>query len=273
MLVPRMATQCRAQRTQGVRIYGSKGFQGSWTLPGSLHAARPLFGSIRAPEAEYEQHPYRYPILWPRRTSISPVDVLHGSFRETVAKVVGRLVPDTNGSPPASYSSRLPLECPLPGQFDVSRYAAQLRGRQREDRLVRRVQYDTHPGRQRLPAIPPRSYTQIVLPNTSAPEDPGFIRHQAYIAKENVERPSTLQVKHRLRVRPPVCLVKLVALVLISFHSSFVNSFRFHSEGLRFPSNSPLVPHPLYAAERSALGAQVAPRFVDDMHEQGPHMR
>jgi hypothetical protein len=101
VLVPRMATQCRAQRTQGVRINGSKGFQGTLTLPGSLHAARPLFGSICAPEAEYEQHPYGYPILWSRRTSISPVDVPHGSFRETVAKDVGRLVPDSNGSPPS----------------------------------------------------------------------------------------------------------------------------------------------------------------------------
>jgi hypothetical protein len=61
------------------------------------------------------------------------------------------------------------------------------RGRQRKDRLVHRVQYDTHLGRQRLPAIPPHSYMQIVLPITSAHEDPGFIRHQAYIAKENVE--------------------------------------------------------------------------------------
>jgi hypothetical protein len=124
--------------------------------------------------------------------------------------------------PPASYSSRVPFECPLPGQFDISRHAAQLRGRQREDHLVRRVQYDTHLGRQHLPAIPPHPYTQIFLPDTSAHEDTGFIRHQAYPAKENVERPSALQVKHRLRIRPPVSLVELVALVLILFHSSFV---------------------------------------------------
>jgi hypothetical protein len=107
-------------------------------------------------------------------------------------------------------------------------YATQLRGRQREDRLIRQVQYNTHLGRQHLPAIPPRPYMQIVLSDTSAHEDPGSIRHQAYLAKENVERPSALQVKHRLHVCPPMCLVKLVALVLILFHLSFVPVTTIH---------------------------------------------
>jgi hypothetical protein len=76
----------------------------------------------------YEQYPNSYPILWSRRTSISPVDVLHSSFGETVVKVVGQLVPDANGSPPASYSCCVPFECPLPSQFDVSCHTTQLRG-------------------------------------------------------------------------------------------------------------------------------------------------
>ena len=119
-------------------------------------------------------------------TSISPIDVLHGYFRETVVKVVGRSISDIDGSPPASFSSRVPFKCSLPGQLDVPHRTAQLRGRQREDRLARRVPHDAHFGRQRLPAIPPRPYTQIVMPNTSTHQDPDSIRHQAYLAEEGI---------------------------------------------------------------------------------------
>jgi hypothetical protein len=190
-----MATQCQAQRTQGVRIYDSKGFQGSQTLPSSLHAARPLFRSIRAPEA---QHPTGYLILCSGCTSISPVDVLHGSFRETVAKVVGRLVPDTNGSLPASYFSHVPFDAPSPANLmspvtppNYEANSAKIASSTGSNMV--HILGD----RQRLPAIPPYPCTLVA----GARESPGFVRRRTYLAKENVERPSTHQVKHRPHVR------------------------------------------------------------------------
>lgn len=73
---------------------------------------------------------------------------LHGFFKDIVAKAVGRLVFSTTRSLP-----RIVFECLLPSQLHVSRHTAQLRGRQREGRLLRRAQQYANFGRQRLPAI------------------------------------------------------------------------------------------------------------------------
>ena len=56
---------------QGVRIDGSEGFQGSGSIPGSSQLAHTIFWSVRASQAEYEQHPHCHPILWSRCTPIS----------------------------------------------------------------------------------------------------------------------------------------------------------------------------------------------------------
>jgi len=66
--------------------------------------------------------------------------------REIAAEVLGRLVPYAFRYSPASHPPRFPLERPLPSQLYVLRHSAQLRGRQREDRLVPRVQYDANVG-------------------------------------------------------------------------------------------------------------------------------
>ena len=54
---------------------------------------------------------------------------------------------------------------------------------------------------------PPRTHTQVVFADTSAPEDADLNRHKAYLAKENIEHSSARrsgQVKRRIRARSPV---------------------------------------------------------------------
>jgi hypothetical protein len=62
---------------------------------------------------------------------------------------------------------------------------------------------------------------QIVLANTSSPEDSDPYRHQARLTQENIKWSSTrpLQVEHRLHVRSPTFVVKLAALFTFLFHS------------------------------------------------------
>jgi hypothetical protein len=214
-----VAAERGAERAQGVRVDGSEGLQGTGSLPGSLYVACALFGTFRASEAEHEQHSDSYPFLWSRSPYIPSINRLFDSIGEVFATVVGRVLPNPNRCPAASHSPILALECTIPRQLDVSRDSTKLRGRQRKDCLLRHLEHDANTGRQRLPAIPPRPRTKVFIPNTGAPEDPDLIRHEAYVAEENVEWSSALgscQVEYRLRVRPAVRVVKLIFIPFVA---------------------------------------------------------
>lgn len=195
VLLPRVAAQRRAQCARGTRIHGSEGFQGSRTIPGSLYSASSFLGPTHPPETEYKQHAHCHPIIWFQCTSISSLCNLHSTPREAVAKVVGRVVSHTKGHTSIANSPFLVLECPLPGELNVSCPSPQLRGRHGEDSLFYRLQHVAHLQQQHLPAMPSHTRPQIVFTNTSAHEDPDFIRHQAYLAEENTDAHQHTSVK------------------------------------------------------------------------------
>jgi hypothetical protein len=188
-----------------------KGLQGSGSLPSALYSAHPFIWPFRAPEAEHQQHPHRYPILWPRCTSISTIDRLFNTSGEVVAEVVGRLLRRHNGSPqlPTPPASRFSFEHSISGKLDVSRHPVQLRRRQRQDRLLRRFEHHADTGRQHLPALPSCTHPQVLFANTSAHED-ALHRHETYLAKEDIKysSPRPGQVQHCLRLRSAMCMVK-----------------------------------------------------------------
>jgi hypothetical protein len=108
------------------------------------------------------------------------------SSREVIAKVVGRVASRAHEHSPAPDSSLFAFERSLPGQLDVSHHTTQLRGRQRQDRLLCGVQYHANVGRQRLSSISPRIRPQIIVADTCAPQDTDSYRHQAHLASEDV---------------------------------------------------------------------------------------
>jgi hypothetical protein len=184
----------------------------------ALYSVRPFIWPFRAPEAEHQQHPHRYPILWPRCTSISTIDRLFNtSAGEAVAEVVGRLLRCRNGSPqlptpPASH--RFSFGRSISSKLDVPRHPVQLRRRQHQDRLLRRFEHHVDTGRQYLPVLPSCTQPQVPFANTSAHED-ALNRHETYLTKEDIKysSPRLGQVQRCLRLRSAMCMVKPPPLV------------------------------------------------------------